>query len=114
MKRSIVVPFIVILALVASGCGSSKARELRSWDVEDIAQRQLSSKGKPAPPVSCKDPLDAYVGARTVCSITIQGKPHDVTMTVTSVTGRQVNFDIEVAEEPRPPAPKNEKETPPT
>lgn len=106
MKRSVFLPILTMLALTA--CGSSKERELKSWDLERIARQELSTKGRPAPRVDCDEHLDARVGARTICAIEIEGRPHDVTMTVTSVTGRQVNFDIEVAEEPR------RSSTPPT
>lgn len=108
MKRSIFVPFSALLGLtltMVAGCGSSKERELKYWEVERIAHQELSSKGRPAPRVNCDQHLDARVGARTVCWMMIEGKQHDVTMTVTSVDGRKVDFDIEVADEPRASSP---------
>jgi len=101
VKRSILFGCFVLFVI---GCGPPKERELKSWDLENIAQYQLSTKGRRAPSVHCADHLDARVGARTTCYMFIEGKPHDVAMTVTDVSGRETSFDIEVAETPRPPS----------
>ncbi|MBX3226580.1 MAG: DUF4333 domain-containing protein [Labilithrix sp.] len=103
MKRAALLLFFVLAA-----CGSKREREVPSWDLEKIAQKQLSTKGKRAPAVHCYEALDARVGAQAVCWILIDGKPHDVTMTVTEVDGSDTSFDIEVAAEPRTP-PRDEE-----
>ncbi len=36
-----------------------------------------------------------------ICTITLEGKPYDVTVTVTSVKGTDAKFDVKVASTPR-------------
>lgn len=91
----------LIGVMLLSACGS-KDREIRSWDLETMVEKQLSAGSKKRPPsVHCNEPLHAHVGASTTCWMNIQDKPHDVTVTITSVDGSTASFDIEVAEESR-------------
>ena len=65
------------------GCGPGQVSKA---DVEANAQQTLTEKaGQPAPPITCPTDLKAEVGATEVCSITLNDKPYDVTVTVSSV-----------------------------
>jgi hypothetical protein len=55
------------------------------------------------PPLECPSDLRAEVGASIVCVIgdPALGNTYDVTITVETVNGEDVGFDIQVADVPR-------------
>ena len=65
---------------------------------EDALEAQIGAR----PEISCPDDLEAEEGAETRCVLTAGDDPteYGVTVTVTSVDGDTVNFDVEVDEEP--------------
>ncbi|WP_371821249.1 DUF4333 domain-containing protein [Blastococcus sp. PRF04-17] len=88
-----------LLLLGLAGCGSGTvAAEEAAEKAEDALEEQIGTR----PEISCPDDLDAEVGAETRCTLTAGGDPteYGVTITVTSVEGQTVNFDVEVDEEP--------------
>lgn len=92
----------ILLAISASllaGCGDA---EVAKADIEQTAMKQLSaSVGKESPQITCPSGLKATVGTKLVCSMPIDGKVHDVTITVTAVDGTNVKYGIEVGDKPR-------------
>lgn len=76
-------------------------------EVEQKATASLAeSQGIPLeemPPIECPSDLAAEVGASIVCVIgdPAQGNTYDVTITVETVEGEDVGFDITVADTPR-------------
>lgn len=73
-------------------------------DGKNVAQSvfdQLVSNGKQVNQVSCPD-LAAQVGASQRCSLTSGTETYGVTVTVTSVAGTDVKFDIQVDQTPQP------------
>jgi hypothetical protein len=88
-----------LVAVGLSGCGPA---QLAKGDVEEAAQQALTaSAGQESPPVTCPSDMKAEVGATQVCSITLNDKPYDVTVTVIEYANGQAKFSAEVASEPR-------------
>jgi hypothetical protein len=81
---------------------------LSASEVEDKATAALAEgQGIPLeqmPPLECPGDLAAEVGATMVCVLgdPLQGDTYDVTITVETVDGDDVGFDIAVADIPRP------------
>ena len=79
---------------------------LSATEVEQKATAALAeSQGVPLdemPPLECPSDLPAEVGASIVCVIgdAAVGNTYDVTITVETVEGEDVSFDIQVADEP--------------
>mgnify|MGYP002737191960 FL=1 len=95
-------------ALLVSACSVSVGTaSLSATEVEEQATAALAeSQGIPLeemPPLECPSDLTAEVGATMVCVIgdPAQGNTYDVTITVETVEGEDVGFDIQVADTPR-------------
>ena len=54
--------------------------------------------------MTCPGPIDARVGAETMCFMTIKGERYDVHVVITEVDGAKVEFDVDIADQPRPDA----------
>jgi hypothetical protein len=88
-----------IAALFSLGaCGTAAV------DGDELAESVKTELGKEVgqepDEVDCPDDLEAEVGAETRCTLTHEGASYGVTVTATEVDGSDVNFDIEVDEEP--------------
>ena len=97
-----------VAALLLSACSVSVGTSsLSASQVEEKATAALAeSQGIPLdemPPLECPSDLTAEVGASIVCVIgdPAQGNTYDVTITVETVNGEDVGFDIQVADAPR-------------
>ncbi|MBW0117852.1 DUF4333 domain-containing protein [Pseudonocardia abyssalis] len=81
-----------MLLLAAAGltlltaCGTSAPADA-------VEQQIVSQLG--AATADCPDDLDGTVGAVLTCGATDAAGPFDVTVTVTSLTGSDINFDME-------------------
>ena len=98
-----------VTALFMSACNVSVGTaSLSATEVEQKATAALSeSQGVPLdemPPLECPSDLAAEVGATMTCVIgdPAQGNTYDVVITVETVEGEDVAFDIQVADTPRP------------
>ena len=99
---------VPVLTLALSGCSVSVGTSaLSASEVEEQATAALAeSQGIPLeemPPLECPSDLPAEIGASIVCVIgdPAQGNTYDVTITVETVEGEDVGFDIKVADTPR-------------
>jgi hypothetical protein len=97
-----------LTALLLAACNVSVGTtSLSATEVEQKATAALAeSQGIPLeemPPLECPSDLAAEVGATMVCVIgdPAQGNTYDVTITVETVDGDNVAFDIQVADVPR-------------
>jgi hypothetical protein len=97
----------VTSALLISACTMTVGTpSLSSTEVEEKATAALADgQGVPLdemPPLECPSDLPAEVGASIVCVIgdAAVGNTYDVTITVETVEGEDVSFDIQVADEP--------------
>ena len=107
MNKSMIVS-AAVAALLLSACSVSVGTSsLSASQVEEKATAALAeSQGIPLeemPPLECPSDLPAEVGASIVCVIgdPAQGNTYDVTITVETVEGEDVGFDIQVADVPR-------------
>ena len=107
MKKSMVVSAAVAALLVSACSVSVGTSSLSASEVEEKAAAALAeSQGIPLeemPPLECPSDLTAEVGVSIVCVIgdSAQGNTYDVTITVETVEGEDVGFDIQVADAPR-------------
>ncbi|SDN12073.1 protein of unknown function [Streptomyces sp. cf386] len=70
-----------------------------------VAEKLAATMNQPKPNVTCPDDVSAKVGTTTRCKLTADdGSSLGVTVTVTSVEGTKMNFDIQ-ADETASPAP---------
>lgn len=84
------------LLLLLSACGAGSVPE---EDVEEQVSNVLAETVGQAPDeVDCPDDLPAEVGAEMRCTLTADGESIGLTVTVTSVEGNNVNFDVKVDE----------------
>ena len=95
MKKSLALVAGSLLALAA--CGGTAT--VSSDDVAQQISDQLAAQVGTAPDsVTCPGDLAAEVGTTMTCELTADGQSLPVTVTVTSVEGSTVNFDIQVAD----------------
>jgi Domain of unknown function (DUF4333) len=95
--RRVVAVLPVLVLATACGAGTvSKA------DVASAVADQVESQVGNRPQVRCPDDLEAKVGARPRCTLTLEGVDgtYGVTATVTKVDDDQAHFDIQVDSEP--------------
>lgn len=94
---------IAVLALAAaSTIGLSACSMTPTLDQEQV-EEQISTQlqeqvGRAPEEVTCPGDLEGEVGTTMVCQLSDSGQTLDVTVTVTSVEGSTVNFDIAVAD----------------
>jgi predicted small lipoprotein YifL len=82
-----------------AGCGLAGPASVSAADVEEQITEQLTQMVGQAPDdVTCPDDLPAEEGAEMTCVLSAGGETIDVAVTVTSVDGDDVNFDIQVAD----------------
>jgi hypothetical protein len=96
LRLLIAVPAL-LLGLAACGSNVVTAEETAE-KAEDALEEQIGTR----PDINCPDDLEAEEGAETRCTLTAGDDPteYGVTVTVTSVDGETVNFDVEVDGEP--------------
>lgn len=91
-----------VAALALAGCsfsvgGTSVDQEELEQTISDKLAEQV---GTTPDDISCPGDLDAEEGTTMTCVLTHEGTSYDVTITVTGVEGTDVDFDIQVADEP--------------
>ena len=92
------------LLLTLGACGDtckSREREITQSDLELMVWQQIRDKGKFTPAVICPGPIDAHGGNEITCYMMIKGEKYDVHVVITAVDGTKVEFDVDVASQPR-------------
>lgn len=94
-----VITGIAAVGLLLSGCsGASVSKD----QLEEQIKTQLTAQvGQEPDSVVCPDGLEAKEGATQRCDLTAEGTTYGVTVTVTSVEGTNVKFDIKVDDQPK-------------
>jgi mRNA-degrading endonuclease toxin of MazEF toxin-antitoxin module len=98
MTRGAIVA-VAAASMAVAGCsfsvGSNQEKTVAKADVADQISAKVNEKAGHKPQsVSCPDDLKAAVGASLDCQMTDDGQTYGVNVTVTSVDGSKVNFDI--------------------
>jgi Domain of unknown function (DUF4333) len=96
LARSLLVA-VATAGIAVAGCSFSSNQEktVAKADVADQISAKVNEKAGHKPQsVSCPDDLKATVGASLDCQMTDDGQTYGVNVTVTSVEGDKVNFDI--------------------
>ncbi|MGY0062075.1 DUF4333 domain-containing protein [Streptomyces sp. LZ34] len=70
-----------------------------------VAEKLAATTGQPKPRIACPEDLVGKVGNTTRCKLTADdGSTLGVSVTVSSVKGDQINFDIKADDTPSPAA----------
>jgi ABC-type Fe3+-hydroxamate transport system substrate-binding protein len=87
-----------------AGCSASVSVGTPQVTAEDVAQQVSDSLGEsvgvPPEKVECPDDLDAEIDAELRCVLTDAGVEYGVTVTVTAVDGKDVDFTVLVDDGP--------------
>ncbi len=97
-RRLLIASPALLVGLAACG-GAVVTAEETAEKAEEALEEEIGVRQD----VSCPDDLEAEEGAETRCLLTTAGEDptqFGVTVTVTSVEGDTVNFDIQVDDEP--------------
>jgi hypothetical protein len=80
------------------GSSSTLTADTVAQRAEDALEEQIGVR----PAITCPDDVEKKVGAETRCTLTGGDDPteYGVTVTVTSVEGKNVTFDVEVDDQP--------------
>lgn len=99
MRRVLSVVSVLLAVVLAGGCQVSAGKRVAKSDVEQRISEKLGPQlGGSPQSVSCPDDLKGEKGATMRCSlVTAGGAKTDVIVTVTSVEGNTVNFDMKTA-----------------
>lgn len=85
--------------------GSSTPKMSADKLATTVAEKLAATTGQPKPDISCPEDLAGKVGTTTRCKLTADdGSTLGVTVTVTSVDGDQINFDIKADDTASPAA----------
>ncbi len=74
--------------------GSSSHAVAKSDVASQITQKMTDAQGNKPDSVDCPSDLPANVGAQLNCSMKVKGATYNVNVTVTSVNGSDVKFDM--------------------
>lgn len=107
MGRSVTrVPTVLLLAFVGAGCSATVGDTTPTLDKATAGEKVQASLGKQfgrePDDVTCPDDLEGKVGVEGRCVLTDGGVSYGVTVTVTSVEGKTINFDAVVDKKPQP------------
>lgn len=92
MKRLSLISALAAAVLVVAGCSTSLSVE--KTKVEDTIKSSLGPQIGTIDSVTCPDDLKGEVGATMECDMAAQGQNVKVLVTVTSIEGTTVNFDM--------------------
>ncbi|MQY39240.1 hypothetical protein SRB17_72620 [Streptomyces sp. RB17] len=101
----------ITVGVLLAGCsgsvsvGKSEPKVSAAKLATTVSERLAAQTGRPKPHITCPEDLTGKVGTSTRCKLTADdGSTLGVTVTVTSVQGSQINFDIK-ADDKASPAP---------
>ncbi|MFD8691501.1 DUF4333 domain-containing protein [Streptomyces sp. NPDC059651] len=101
----------VAAGVLLAGCsgsvsiGNSEPKLSKEKLGTTVAKKLAAMTGQPTPDVTCPEDLVGKVGTKTRCTLTAaDGSTLGVSVTVTSVVDKQINFDIKADETVTPAA----------
>lgn len=97
---SLLRPVLLAVAGAALLAGCSSTPSVSQSKVEDQISTQLETQvGQKPDAVDCPGDLTGKVGEKMTCELTAGSDKLDVAVDVTAVDGKQVKFDIQVADQ---------------
>lgn len=100
MRKTVVAAVAGAAAIITLG-GCSSESTVDKADLAKEVSSQLAGTADHAPEsLTCPEDLPGKVGATTTCSLRDSGETYGVKVTVTSVDGSNVKFDIKVDDKP--------------
>ncbi|WP_329111947.1 DUF4333 domain-containing protein [Streptomyces sp. NBC_01353] len=101
----------VAVGVLLVGCsgsvsvGNSEQKLSKAKLATTVAEKLAATTGQPTPDVACPEDLVGKVGNTTRCTLTAgDGSTLGVSVTVSSVVGDQINFDIKADDTASPAA----------
>jgi hypothetical protein len=93
------IPFLLAGLTACSSSTAVLTADTVATSAEDALEEQIGIR----PTISCPEDVEAKVGEKTRCTLTGGDDPteYGVTVTVTSVEGKNATFDVEVDEKPQ-------------
>ncbi|MCT9079485.1 DUF4333 domain-containing protein [Streptomyces fulvoviolaceus] len=92
---------VVAVGVLLAGCsasvsvGNSEPKLSADKLATTVAEKLAATTGQPKPDIACPEDLAGKVGTTTRCTLTAgDGSTLGVTVTVSSVDGSNINFDI--------------------
>ncbi len=98
MRRTPVLIALLLATPALAGCSASVPADEIAQQISDEVARQVEQTPDD---VTCPEDLPAEVDAEMTCELTDGDNVYDVAVTVTSVDGSDVLFDLVVADEPK-------------
>ena len=96
MFRTLMIGGAAALATLLTATACTTTLTVDANKVEDTIQANLGPQiNGQVQEVDCPDDLKGEVGQQMECTMTVDGQPIKVKVTVTSVEGQNVNFDME-------------------
>lgn len=103
-RRPPVVVSLAVAGIALAGCGGGTPAVPRSELEHKVSQGLSAATHRAAPNISCPGDLPGKVGATVHCVLSVAGAStrSGVLVRVTSVSGSQVHFHIQVGTTPLP------------
>lgn len=93
--RTLLVTAAAVGLATIAGCTVTHSNSVSQREVSDqIAAKMTDAQGNKPESVSCPGALQAKVGAQLDCKMKVKGIEYNVNVTVTSVDGSDVKFDM--------------------
>ena len=109
MTTTISILSATVAAMLLVGCSGSVSVEKSQPKVSadklatTVSEKLAAQTGQPKPHVTCPEDLMGKVGSTTRCTLTADDRSTlGVTVTVSSVKGTQINFDIKADDKASP------------
>ncbi|WP_338701165.1 DUF4333 domain-containing protein [Streptomyces sp. Q6] len=85
--------------------GSTDPKVSKSKLADTVAEQLAKTTGQPEPDITCPEDLEGKVGTTTRCTLTASdGSTLGITVKVSKVEGKNVDFDIQADQTPSPAA----------
>ncbi|PXY20231.1 DUF4333 domain-containing protein [Prauserella flavalba] len=99
--RTLLVTAFAALALTACSAEISTTKQVSKEDLERSTADALEQRvGQRPEQIECPGAIDAEQGTKARCVLAHQGTSYGVSVTVTSVEGDNVKYDVAVDEKP--------------
>jgi hypothetical protein len=85
---------VLMVAMGVAACSSGPSVVSKDDVASQVSSKMTDASGDKPDSVSCPQDLKGEVGAQVNCGMKVKGQPFNVNVTVTSIDGDQVKFDM--------------------